>query len=90
MQMLVQNSPELQLKAKSNSLTGRGIFRRSEGFEDLPVKFYKVFTMGVQNTVFQSLDICSKLSKLSREEHKAQIWEKRHYPDKCQVPALEH
>lgn len=62
--MLVQNSPGLQLKAKSNSLTGRSIFHRSEGFEDLPVKFYRVFTMDVQNTVFQSLDVCPNLNEL--------------------------
>lgn len=88
--MLVQNSVGLQLKAKSNSLTGRSIFCGSEGFKDLPVKFYKAFTMDMQNTVNQSLDICPNSSELSWEEHKAQICEKRHYPDKCQVPALEH
>lgn len=47
--MLVQNSPGLQLETKSNSLTGRSIFCRSE--------FYKAFTVTMQNTVIQSLDI---------------------------------
>lgn len=60
--MLVQNSPGLQLKAKSNSLTGRSIFHRSEGFEDLPVKFYRVFTMDVQN----SFSEFGRLSKFER------------------------
>lgn len=60
--MLVQNSPGLQLKAKSNSLTGRSIFHRSEGFEDLPVKFYRVLTMDVQN----SFSEFGRLSKFER------------------------
>lgn len=89
MDILAQNSPGLQLKAKSTSLTGRSIFCRGEGFGDLPVKFYKVFNTDVQNMIFQSLEICPNLSELSREEQKAQMWEKRHYPDKCQVPALQ-
>lgn len=48
-----------------------------------------VFTTDVQNMIFQSLAICPNLSELSREEQKAQMWEKRHYPDECHVPALE-
>lgn len=73
---LAQNSPGLQLKAKSTSLTVRSIFFRGEGFEDLPVKFYKVFTTDVQNMIFQSLKICPNLSELSRKVQNEQMWKK--------------
>lgn len=71
--MLAQSSPGLQLKTKSASLTGRSIFCRGEGFEDLPMKFYKVFNTDVQNMVFQTSEICPNSRELLREEQKAQM-----------------